>query len=243
MYSEQDQKIIQIQDWYQGVTGRMVLELEQARLRRVLPGIYGEYALQIAGPSGCHMLADSPIKHKLTIDPSCADFTRLPFAPNSIDLVLMPHVLEFSHSPKQLLSQCYQMIAPHGHIVMFTFTPWSAWGAWRHMKRYQGVPWSGKFWPVSKISYWLDAIGYSVVKQDHLCFHWPTENAFWAKYDFVFEVVGQFCWSNLGAVSMIIAQKEMKTMTPIKASWWARRDASMGVGCAEASSVSHVERL
>jgi SAM-dependent methyltransferase len=239
MQNDSKSKIIEMCPWYQGITGSMVMDLESARLRRLLPRLYGEYALQLGGPSGLSMLDSSPIKHAYHIDPSHADFTQLPFAPNSIDLVLLPHVLEFLDSPRQLLSQCYQMLAPHGHLVIFGFSPWSLWGLWRWFSKRQGLPWSGKFWPLSKVTYWLDEIGYTTLKTNHLCFHWPTKSPFWAKYQFVFEVVGQFCWSDLGSVYMLVVQKQMHTMTPIRASWWARKAEEPSIGCAEPLNNTH----
>lgn len=226
--------------WYQAYPGKMILSLELARLARVLPGLYGEYALQINGPNDALMLRDAHMKQKIQLfdcrnvsDASFslqADLTELPLAPNSMDLVVLPHVLEFAQNPRQLLSQCYQMMAPHGHLVIFSFCPFSVWGVWRHCKGRQGQPWSGKFYRRARIDYWLDAIGFSVIKRHQLCFHWPTQSAFWAKYSFVFEITGQIAWPGLGSIYMVVAQKQIHHMTPIKASRWAKKRYE-GVGC------------
>jgi SAM-dependent methyltransferase len=245
MVVDTNTQINQMRQWYQQLPGRMLLELEQAHLRRVLPHLYGEYALQIGGPPDAAFLNHSPIKHKvqLTDDDSLSDdgvivqgdISELPFAPDSMDLVILPHVLEFADSPRQLLSQCYQMMAPYGHLVIFSFVPWSLWGLWRRLNRRQGMPWAGQFLSRGKIDYWLTAIGYGLQRQENLCYHWPTKSPRIAKYSTVFELVGQFCWSRLGSVYMVVAQKQMHTITPIKASWWARKPAS-SIGCAEPSA-------
>ena len=44
-------------------------------------------------------------------------FRDLPIASNSIDLLLLPHVLEFSVNPHQILREVQRVLMPDGHAV------------------------------------------------------------------------------------------------------------------------------
>ena len=49
------------------------------------------------------------------------DPRQLPFAANSIDLVVMPHVLEFYDDPHQILREVERILIPEGQIVLTGF--------------------------------------------------------------------------------------------------------------------------
>jgi len=56
------------------------------------------------------------------------DYTALPFAAASIDLVLLPHVLEFASNPHQVLREVERVLVPEGQVVIAGFNPISLFG-------------------------------------------------------------------------------------------------------------------
>ena len=46
----------------------------------------------------------------------------------SIDLVILPHILECIDNPRQLLAEACRIIKPEGHIIICGFNPHSLWG-------------------------------------------------------------------------------------------------------------------
>ena len=52
----------------------------------------------------------------------------LPIETNSIDLVLLPHILEFSSNPHQILREVQRVLMPEGHVIVCGFNPRSLWG-------------------------------------------------------------------------------------------------------------------
>ena len=79
---------------------RYLLEKEQAYLDDVTPDIFGFHALQLGMPS-VDLLRESRIAHRVRSADSgtpglYAKFHELPLATQSIDLVVLPHVLEFA---------------------------------------------------------------------------------------------------------------------------------------------------
>jgi ubiquinone/menaquinone biosynthesis C-methylase UbiE len=57
------------------------------------------------------------------------DLRELPFAANSIDLAVMPHVLESHDNPHQILREVERILIPDGQLVITGFNPLSLWGA------------------------------------------------------------------------------------------------------------------
>ena len=74
-----------------------------------------------------------------------ADPHGLPFAENAVDLIVLPHALEFTDDPHLMLREAYRVIRPEGQIVIAGFNPFSLYGAKRYFGRAQTPPWNGSF--------------------------------------------------------------------------------------------------
>ncbi len=70
----------------------------------------------------------------------CTDFCELPFASQSLDLVVLPHVLEFAHEPHQILREVERVLIPEGQIIVTGFNPASLWGARQAATRLARAP-------------------------------------------------------------------------------------------------------
>ena len=106
---------------------------EQAYFDQTVADIFGFHALQIGLPE-CPFLAQSRIASRWTLDydpPAdiIADPHGLPFAENSLDLIVLPHALEFTDDPHQMLREAYRVMRPEGQIVIAGFNPFSLFGA------------------------------------------------------------------------------------------------------------------
>lgn len=49
----------------------------------------------------------------------------LPIATDSIDVLVLPHVLEFEDNPHQVLSESCRVLRPEGQMIVLGFNPWS----------------------------------------------------------------------------------------------------------------------
>src|SRR5439155_318583 len=126
-----------------------IVSREQAYFDRTVADIFGFHALQIGLPE-CSFLAQSRIVSRWTLDydvPATliADPHGLPFAENALDLIVMPHALEFTDNPHLMLREAYRVIRPEGQIVIAGFNPFSLFGAKRYFGRAQSPPWDGNF--------------------------------------------------------------------------------------------------
>jgi SAM-dependent methyltransferase len=67
-------------------------------------------------------------------------FDELPFDTQSIDLLTLPHVLEFSEDPHEVLREVSRVLMPEGRVVVTCFNPMSLWGARQGLNRLGATP-------------------------------------------------------------------------------------------------------
>ena len=95
-----------LERWLGSAQGGYVTDWEQAMFDTAVADVFGFNALQIGLPQFDFLRSNRiPLRQKAgpygEVDARC-DFTALPFAAQSLDLVLLPHVLEFSADPHEL---------------------------------------------------------------------------------------------------------------------------------------------
>jgi SAM-dependent methyltransferase len=134
-------------DWLTTPLGRYLHEREQAWFDRTVADIFGFQAIQIGLPA-YSFLAQSRIAARWTVAPEpsaqiLADPLWLPFAENSLDLIVLPHALEFTSDPHQLLREVYRAMRAEGQIVISGFNPFSLFGARRYFGHGETAPWNG----------------------------------------------------------------------------------------------------
>ena len=102
--------------------GQYLLERERAYIDKTVTDIFGYNALQIGFP-GIDLLRANRMPLRATVDRDHgaqlrADSAELPIVTASVDLVLLPHVLEFSDNPHQILREVERVLVPDGHLVL-----------------------------------------------------------------------------------------------------------------------------
>ncbi len=216
-----------LQQWFHEVPGTLLLEAEAQVLSHLLPKLFGYHLLQIGGAGDADWLKDCRIPHRIHISASCpchfkgscllGNFEELPFAPDSIDVILLPHVLEFSQQPMQILQESYSVLIPGGHIVILGFHPWSLWGIKKlfNLDKTSG-PWQGHFYSSYRIRTWLAQQGFNVERHQTLFFRPPLRNPQWLDKLTFLEAMGPLVWPYLGGVYLIVAQKRIASLTPLK---------------------------
>ncbi|MCX8514455.1 MAG: methyltransferase domain-containing protein [Burkholderiales bacterium] len=111
-----------LQHWFLHTAyGRYTLTNERLFYHNSVQNIFGYYSLQI-GLSQINFLQGNKITNHYTlpVDIKC-DFRFLPFASNSIDLIVCPHSLEFIPNYHHFLQECYRVLIPDGKIILSSF--------------------------------------------------------------------------------------------------------------------------
>lgn len=222
-----------LQHWNQWLShqflGADLIKAEQNLLSRILDKHFGKHALLLGVPKQydllnattlpCHSLI-TPINHKENkFNHIESDFHELPILTGTIDLVLMPHTLEFVENPRQLLSEACRIIKPEGLIAICGFNPYSAWGFKKKIVKQNTMPWSGHFIHSRQVKAWLQLADFAMEKQTSTLFRPPVSHqAFYNKLQFL-ESLGNKCFPFLGGVYVLLARAKVIPLTPIRMKW------------------------
>ena len=68
------------------------------------------------------------------------DLLDLPFEAQSVDLIVMPHTLEFTSDPHRLLREAERVLMPEGQLIILGFNSLSLWGARQSLGKMTGRP-------------------------------------------------------------------------------------------------------
>jgi SAM-dependent methyltransferase len=213
-------------EWFQSDLGRAVVAAENAQLGHVLGDYFGYHALQVEGAPQLLGAHESPINHRVWLSftnmkhaqfPTVRTHSSfLPFREDSIDLILLPHVLEFVEDPKNLLNEIQRVLIPEGRLIIFGFNPSSLWGLAHLLQSKKNMPWAGRFYGITHVRYWLQQHPLLEEKMQTFFFSLPSQHAKRRqKYRFL-EALGRMCWPWSGGLYMIIVRKQMSTLTPLR---------------------------
>jgi SAM-dependent methyltransferase len=213
-----------LQEWFGTPLGQYLLEKERAYLDDVTPDIFGFHALQLGVP-GVDLLRENRIAHRVRVanfaDPDvCAKAHELPFATQSIDLVLLPHALEFSEEPHAILREVDRVMMPEGRLIILGFNPWSLWGLRSALgfSRHD-IPWNGHFVSLPRVKDWLALLGFEVSAGRLIAYAPPFDGEKWRKRFGFMEPAGDRWWAVGGAVYMLQAIKRVRGMRLITPAW------------------------
>lgn len=213
-------------DWFATPLGRYLLARERQYFDQTVADIFGFYALQIGLPeSPCLAASRIPSRWTVDYDPPAdvmADPHWLPFPENSVDLIVMPHALEFTDDPHQMLREAYRVVRPEGQIVIAGFNPFSLFGAKRYFGREQSPPWNGNFIALYRVKDWLTLLGFDVVGGRLDCYLPPFARERWIERSAFFEKAGDRWWPIGGGVYFLRATKHTHGMRIITPAWQRR---------------------
>jgi len=195
--------ILRLEEWLQTPQGRYLLDWEQDGLDRLVADIFGYHAVQL-GLSGFDLLRANRMPRRIDCGPQgrdlrCSEY-ELPFATGSLDLVLLPHVLEFSAHPHRVLREVERVLVPEGSVVISGFNPLSLWGLRRLIaRRGAEAPWSGHYRSAMRIRDWLNLLGFEIQESRFGCYAPPLRTPQWLERWGCLDRAGSRWWPVLGA--------------------------------------------
>jgi hypothetical protein len=164
--------------WYQRPLGRALARAEQQALAGQLPNLFGYHLVVIDPPWEECKLDDSRITHQviqraaLTIAPQAslaANPQHWPIQTDSVDAIILPHTLELTANPHQVLREADRCLIPDGHLVILGFNPFSLWGARQVLtRRTDRPPWSSRFRSQHRVMDWLGLLGFETLHSQYL---------------------------------------------------------------------------
>jgi SAM-dependent methyltransferase len=142
-------------------------------------------------------------------------FDELPFASQSIDLLVLPHVLDFAQEPHRVLREADRVLVPEGQIIITGFNPASLWGT-RHWMGRLGLrpflPASSQMIALPRLKDWLKLLSFDVNRGRFGCYAPPVRSDSWiGRWSFL-EKAGDRWWPVLGSVYTLTAVKRVHGM-------------------------------
>ena len=211
-----------IGEWIDTPLGRYLLEREQDYFDGAVADVFGYNALQVGMPE-VDLLRASRIPLRARVAPEGpvdmrADFRDLAISSNSIDLVVLPHVLEFAEHPHQILREVARAMMPEAHVVISGFNPLSLWG-WRRFFNRADYPWRGRFITLMRVKDWLALLGFEVIGGQMACYAPPSRQSKWLERFKFMEAAGDRWWPMAGGVYFLQAVKRVRGARLIMPKW------------------------
>lgn len=214
--------------WFETAQGRYVLGWEQPQFDLATEDVFGFRAVQ-AGLPGIDFLRQNriPFRVTLALEPGAAvtaDALQLPLATQSVDLLALPHVLEFHNHPDQVLREAERVLRAEGQLVISGFNTLSLWRVWqRFAPRAAGAPWDARFVGLLKLREWLRLLGFELNGGRFGCYAPPFTRAEWLARATFLEQAGARWWPHLGGVYVVRAVKRVHGMRLVTPAWRRER--------------------
>ena len=236
-----------VRNWFQSPLGQCVLATKERVLEQLLPAYFGYHLFQMS-PQERPLFESSVIQHKVKItadgsfqapvesdavvsfdDAMAARVDQLPFAEDSLDVVLLHHMMEFSQNPQTLLREAARVSLPMGHLVIVGFNPLSLWGMYKPVgKLRKRLPWMGRFVPPGQLMDWLTLLNFKIDRVQYSMYGLPTVRSSQSLPDFSHGLSRNANWP-FGGVYVIVARKQTGSMIKMKPAWQNRAFGQLSV--------------
>jgi SAM-dependent methyltransferase len=209
-------------NWLETALGQYLLHEEKAMFDQVVTDIFGFNAIQL-GLLEVNLLEQSRIPNCMqastTFGNLLCETEYLPIAASTMDLICLPHALEFCQNPHQTLREVERVLVPEGHVIITGINPISSWGLRRKLSRHHDYPWCGRSLSSGRIKDWLALLGLETIHHGNLAFILPINKPAWVKRQGAVEQCGHRYCSLIGGVFYIVAKKRVANMRLLKPNW------------------------
>ncbi len=231
-----------LEEWFDSDLGKILLQREMALLDQRLEQLFGYYLLQMSALVHRDLTLASKIRHRFQLaagidlpgrSGAVAHFEALPLESDSMDVVLLHHVLEFSRHPHRILREAHRVLMPRGHLLIVCINPWSLFGLrTRLLAGYRDSPWRGHMISSHRMMDWLSLLDMRVTDIHHSFHHLPLQTPrMLGKMSRLWDYAERYSLP-FGGVYLIEARKQKVGLTPLKPRWRVWRPELVPVGAA-----------
>jgi SAM-dependent methyltransferase len=214
--------------WFSTPQGSYVLDWEISQFDSAVDDVFGFRAVQIGLPE-VDFLRQNRIQFRfsLALEPGAAlaaDPLQLPLASQSVDLLALPHVLEFHEHPHDVLREAERVLMPEGQVVISGFNTASLWRARQlFTPRHAGAPWDARFIGLLRLRDWLRVLGFELNGGAFGCYAPPFRQRLWLDRFAFMEKAGARWWPVAGGVYIVRAIKRVPGMRLVTPAWRRER--------------------
>ncbi|MGI9344060.1 MAG: class I SAM-dependent methyltransferase [Gammaproteobacteria bacterium] len=247
-------------EWLESGGGKSLLQEETKRVRRALESVFGDQFLQIGGWGAQRFSRHARTRRSAIIDERAGPEVDIVTAPDcmgiasdSVDVALLPHVLETHDDPHGVLREVDRVLRSDGHVIILGFNPVSFLGLRHLVSRRRFPPGIRRLIPEHRLRDWLRLLNFAVDNSSFQHFQPPllrrkridsatapaTVGAT-ARFDRAtarsggrFIRAARSSWkaavkswrryAPFAGAYIVVARKELYTVTPIRPVWKPRR--------------------
>lgn len=213
--------------WLETPQGQYVLNWELSKHDLLLADVFGFNAVQIGVAEVDYLRSNRmPFRFRAGLEGPehvVTDLHHLPFASSSIDLVVLPHALEFDDNPHQILREVERILVPEGQVVVTGFNPFSLWGARRRCHRAGDAPFAGRYISVPRLRDWFALLGLETRAGAFGCYAPAFTQEKWLRRFHFMEPAGDRWWPFAGAVYVMQGIKRQHGMRLLTPAWQDRK--------------------
>ena len=235
--------IVDLDSWLRSDPGQYMLAWECARFDALVADAFGFNALQVGMP-GLDMLRNNRITFKAYAGPVLPDSSDaanwqsvvlteaelLPFATQSVDLLVLPHGLECAGDPHQVLREVERVLVAEGRVVISGFNPWSLWGmrnSTPYLKQWLPYP-SKELVSLPRLKDWLKLLSFDIDRGNFGCYIPAISSKKWVTRFSFMEHAGDRWWPYCGAVYVVSAVKRVPGMRLLTPGWKSKQKRVAG---------------
>ena len=240
---------------------------EREKIGHIVEDCFGYRALQIGLPGIDFLACNRMPSHICTVAewerPDCPDAgacssalvyaegDALPFFSEELDLVVLPHALDFSGSilwARHVLREASRVLIPGGRLVITAFNPGSLWGIWQKAER---IFHNGSFLPsrsvlvaLPRLRDWCSLLSLEIDRGAFGAYEPPCRSDRSMSQWHWFDQAGDRWWPSCGGVMMISAVKQVEGVRLVGKLDFAGRAFPAGrvMPVAEAAAESRLRR-
>ena len=161
--------------YYQTPRGEVLRQQEADYLQRSITVSCKQSILQIGALGWENELIDCSLYKSYTVLDSkaggCSEVKKiqavanhLPFQCNSVDMIILPHMLEFDAGRLTTMREVERVLKPEGKLVIVNFNPWSLRVRYEYFwERKQDDAWHGYFISRTRLLDWLRLLNFEVI--------------------------------------------------------------------------------
>jgi SAM-dependent methyltransferase len=209
-----------------------VLGWELVQYDSAVDDVFGFRAVQVGLPEVDFLRQNRiPFRFTLALEPGAglaADPLQLPLASQSVDLVVLPHVLEFHPHPHEVLREVERVLMPEGHVVISGFNTASLWRMRQIFSFDKNSPWDAKFIGLLRLREWLRLLGFELNGGMFGCYAPPFRQNRWLERFAFMEKAGARWWPIAGGIYVVRAVKRVQGMRVVTPAWRRERARRRG---------------
>lgn len=203
-----------------------ILSQERIELANHLKNLPGKFLLQLADAVYFENLNPGPGFHNFTLKSKIltpdldkasvyGKYEKLPIASDTIDLVVLPHVLQTDNF-QSTLAEAWRVLAAYGYIFILAFNPWSLGGLTKFRNTQPNT--IKKAPSLASVRQWFTELNAEIITLKTFCYRLPNKK-FTNKNPNWLDFIGQMICPLAGNIYILVARKRVIPLKPIKANW------------------------